>query len=62
MWTEVFIQERWMPIDGTLAKGGVGAGHLQLGHSNMTGVSAYASFLPAMQVIGQLHLELLDAE
>ena len=62
MWTEVYVQKRWIPIDGTLAKGGIGAGHLQLGHSNMAGVSAYGSFLPVIQVIGQLKLELLDTE
>ena len=62
MWTEVYIQKRWLPLDGTLAKGGIGAGHLQLGHSNMAGVSAYGSFLPVIQVIGQLKLELVDTE
>jgi hypothetical protein len=62
MWTEVYIQQRWIPIDGTLAKGGIGAGHLQLGHSNMAGVSGYGSFLPVIQVIGQLQLQLLDAK
>ncbi|MGD0897725.1 MAG: transglutaminase-like domain-containing protein, partial [Thermoguttaceae bacterium] len=62
MWTEVYIDNRWIPIDGTLAKGGIGAGHLTLGHSNMAGIAAYASFLPVIQVLGELQVELLDAK
>ena len=62
MWTEVYIGRRWTAIDGTLAKGGIGVGHLQLAHSNMAGVAAYSSFLPVVQVIGRLRVEVLEVE
>jgi len=62
MWTEVHIQRRWIPIDATLAKGGIGAAHLKLAHSNLKGSSAYSSFLPVIRVIGQLKIEVLEAE
>jgi hypothetical protein len=57
MWTEVYIDGRWIPIDATLARGGIGAGHLKLAHSNLKGVSPYSSFLPVVQVMGQLQVE-----
>ena len=28
MWTEVYVAGRWIGLDGTLAKGGIGGGHL----------------------------------
>ena len=62
MWTEVYVAGRWIGLDGTLAKGGIGGGHLQLTHSPMAGAAAYNSFLPVMQVVGQLKLEVLDWE
>jgi hypothetical protein len=62
MWTQVYVSDRWIPIDGTLAKGGIGAGHLELAHSNMAGVAAYESFLPVIEVIGRLQVHLLPAQ
>jgi transglutaminase-like putative cysteine protease len=74
MWTEIFIDKsplplgegkgegKWIAIDATLAKGGIGAGHLQLAHSNLKGASAYSSFLPVVQVVGRLKIEVVEAE
>ncbi len=53
---------KWIPIDATLAKGGIGAGHLQLAHSSLKGASAYSSFLPVVQVVGRLKIEVVEAE
>ena len=62
MWTELFISGRWIGLDGTLAKGGIGGGHLALTHSPLAGAAAYNAFLPVMQIVGQLKLEVLDWE
>ena len=62
MWTEVYVKDRWIGLDGTLAKGGIGGGHLQLTHSPLAGAAAYNSFLPVMQIVGQLKVEVLDSE
>lgn len=62
MWNELWIDDRWLPLDGTLGKGGIGAGHLKLTDSSLTGATAYSSFLPVAQVIGQLKIEILEAE
>ncbi len=62
MWTEVYISGRWIALDGTLAKGGIGGGHLQLTHSPMAGAAAYNVLFPLMQVVGRLKIEVLDGE
>ena len=63
MWTEVYVQRRWTPIDATLARGGIGAAHLEIAHSNLQGGSAFSAFLPVAQVIGRgLKVEVLEAE
>ncbi len=41
MWTEVYIDKRWIPIDGTLALGGIGAAHLKIANSSLKSASAY---------------------
>jgi hypothetical protein len=60
MWTEVFIRDRWIGLDGTLGLGGIGAGHLKLATSSLKEATAFASFLPVAQVMGKLRLEVLE--
>ncbi len=62
MWTKVYIDGRWIPLDGTLARGGIGAAHLKLSHSNLQGASAFGSMLPVAQVAGRLKIEILEVE
>jgi hypothetical protein len=62
MWTEVHVNGRWIPLDATLGRGGIGAAHLKLAHSSLKGASAYSSFLPVIQVIGRLKIEVLEVE
>jgi hypothetical protein len=62
MWNEVWIKDRWIPLDGTLGLGGIGADHIKLGDSNLSGGSGLAAMLPVMQVFGRLELEVLTAE
>ncbi len=62
MWTEVYIGGRWIGLDGTLGKGGLGGGHLKLSQSSMAGTTAYDVLLSMLQVIGRLKIEVLDSE
>jgi len=62
MWTEMYLAGRWIPLDATLARGGIGAAHLKLADSHLKGSSAYSSFLPVVQVIGRLKIEVLEVE
>lgn len=62
MWTEVLVDGHWLPLDATLGEGGIGAAHLKLADTNLAGQSAYLSLLPVAQVLGQLKIELIEAE
>ena len=62
MWTEVYIDKRWVPIDGTLSLGGIGAAHLKIAQSNLKDATAYSSFLPVMQVMGRLSIKVIEAK
>src|SRR5262249_42960521 len=62
MWNEVWINDRWVPMDGTLGLGGIGADHIKLGDSNLGGGSPMADLLAVIQVFGRLELEVLEVE
>jgi len=60
MWTEVYVEGRWIPLDGTLARGGIGAAHLKIAESSLK--SAFGAFLQVMQAAGRLRIEVIDRE
>jgi hypothetical protein len=62
MWTEVWIRDRWVPLDATLSKRGIGAAHIKLADSSLKGASAYSAFLPVIRVIGQLELKIVEVQ
>jgi hypothetical protein len=59
MWTEAWIDDRWIPLDATLGEGGIGAGHLKICHSSLEGTSDLGAFLPVLNLMGKLELEVL---
>jgi transglutaminase-like putative cysteine protease len=61
-WTEAYIDGRWVPLDGTLALGGIGAAHIKLGESNLRAASLPAATLPLLRVLGQLRIEIADVK
>jgi transglutaminase-like putative cysteine protease len=62
MWTEVYLDGAWVPLDATLGQGSIGAAHLKLVDSSLEGATAYSAFLPVAQVVGQLKIKVLEAE
>ncbi len=62
MWDEVYIGNRWIPLDATLGRGGIGAAHLQLAHTNLGTASTFTSFLPVAQVAGRLRMKIEAVE
>lgn len=62
MWTEVYLDGRWVPLDAIVAQGGTSAAYLKLADSSLHGASAYSSFLAVAGVLGQLKIEVLEAE
>lgn len=63
MWTEVFLDNRWIPLDATLGKGGIGAGHIKLADSSLSdnAPAPLAIFLPILQAVGKLSIEVIDS-
>lgn len=62
MWTEVWIADRWIPLDATLGQGGIGGAHLKLAHSNLKVSSITSALFPVFNVLGRLELEIVEAE
>lgn len=62
MWNEVYVAGRWIPVDATLARGGIGAGHIKIAHSNLSEATALGCFLPVAQVLGRLKIEVLEVK
>jgi hypothetical protein len=62
MWTEAWTGDRWVPLDGTLGGGGIGADHIKLADSSLKGASALTAMLPVVQVLGRLELEVVSVE
>ena len=69
MWVEAYLDAdgpgaesaRWVPLDPTITGGGVGGGHLLLAVSDLddAGASPVASFVPMLEVVGRLTVEVV---
>lgn len=62
MWTEAWINDRWIPLDATLGQGGIGVGHIKIADSDLSGGGALAAFLPVTQIIGNIEIKPLKLE
>ncbi|WP_165698668.1 transglutaminase-like domain-containing protein [Bremerella volcania] len=60
MWTEVWMGDRWLPLDATRGKGGIGVDYIKVTQTDLSGSGAFAAFLPVTQVIGQLEIEVAE--
>jgi hypothetical protein len=64
MWTEAFLAGEWIPLDGTLGRGGVGPAHLKMADSALDEDAPLpvTTFLPAYKTLGKLKISLVTAE
>ncbi len=62
MWTEAYVDGRFIPLDATIGRGGIGAAHLTLVHTSLDGTTAFTAFLPIVRVIGRLSIEVVEIE
>jgi hypothetical protein len=62
MWNEVWIADRWVPLDGTIGRGVVAADRLKLADSSLSGGSGLTAILPVIQVFGRLELKVEEAK
>ncbi len=60
MWNEVWVTNRWVPLDATLGLGGTGAAHLKLGQSDLSQENANSAVLAVIPVLNQLELEIVE--
>ena len=59
MWTEVWIDGRWIPIDATLGRGYVGATHLKITDHSWYDTQSLTPLLPVVRVLGKLSIEVI---
>lgn len=62
MWNEVWIKDRWVPLDATLGKGGVGSCHLKFRDSSLARQTPYGMVSPVINLIGRLQIEVISTE
>lgn len=60
MWTEVFIDGRWLGLDGTLGLGGVGADHLKVADHSWHDVESLTPLLPVRRILGKTNIEVVS--
>ena len=64
MWTEAFLGGKWIPLDATLGQGGIGAAHIKLAESSFAddAPTPITTFLPLLNVLGKLKIEVVDVQ
>jgi hypothetical protein len=62
MWTEVYINGIWYPLDSTLGRGGIAADHLKMAVSNLQGAGALAGVIPILRALGKLKIEVVEVQ
>jgi transglutaminase-like putative cysteine protease len=59
MWAEVWVQGQWVPIDGTLGRGFVGATHIKITDQSWHDMRALTPLLPLARVVGRVKIEVV---
>jgi transglutaminase-like putative cysteine protease len=62
MWTEVSIDGRWIGLDGTLGRGGVGAEHLKVADNSWHDMESLTPLLPVNRILGKTTIEIVSVE
>ncbi|MFM7149362.1 MAG: transglutaminase-like domain-containing protein [Gemmataceae bacterium] len=59
MWTEVFIDGKWLGLDSTLGQGGVSACHIKVTQHHWMDVASLTPLLPVQRILGKVRVEVL---
>jgi transglutaminase-like putative cysteine protease len=62
MWTEVRARGKWLGIDATLGRGGVGPAHLKVSDASWHDTQTLAPLLPVIRVMGRLGIEVVKVD
>jgi transglutaminase-like putative cysteine protease len=59
MWTEVWADGRWLGLDATLGRGGVGATHVKIADHSWYKTASLTPLLPVGRVLGKMKVEVV---
>jgi transglutaminase-like putative cysteine protease len=62
MWTEVWVNGRWLGLDGTLGLGGVSAAHVKIADHSWHDTRSLTPLLPVSRVLGKVAIEVVSTE
>lgn len=62
MWTEILVNGCWVGFDATRERGTVTPAYIKLGHDSLGTPDGLGAFLPAMKLIGQLTIEIVQSK
>jgi hypothetical protein len=62
MWTEVWVKGQWVPIDGTLGRGYVGATHIKITDQSWHDTRTLTPLLPVARVVGKVTIEVVSVK
>jgi hypothetical protein len=60
MWTEVYVNQRWVALDASWDQSSVDAAHIKLTDTSLDGVSPFESFLSILRVQGKLEIDPIE--
>jgi hypothetical protein len=60
MWAEVWVRGQWVPIDGTLGRGFVGATHIKITDQSWHDMRALTPLLPLARVVGKVKIDVVS--
>jgi hypothetical protein len=62
MWTEVWVDGQWLPLDATLGRGAIGATHIKITDHSWHETRSLTPLLPIYRVLGKVTVEVLRVE
>ncbi len=64
MWTEAFLGGKWLPLDATMGRGGIGPGHIKLAESSFAddAPTPLVTMLPLLDILGKMKIEVVKVE
>jgi hypothetical protein len=60
MWNEVYVNRRWVAIDSAYHQSQVDPTHIKMLDTSLDGVAPFETFLPVLQVFGNLSIEPIE--
>jgi hypothetical protein len=62
MWTEVWIDGQWLPLDATLGRGGIGATHIKITDHSWHDTQSLTPLLPVYSVLGKINVDVMRVD